>query len=250
MGGLDFLNIFGMSDIGRKRKSNQDSFDYAKIGDECCFAFVCDGMGGQNAGEVASGIVKNLFYEKIIENLKNNFLSIKDVEKIIMDCYLFANSVVFEKSNANEKFKGMGTTCVSVFIFEDNLMVFSVGDSRAYLFSNDVLKQLTVDHSYVQTLVDCGEITKEQAKTHPRKNEITKAVGISKYIEIDFKNIPLNKGDIVLLCTDGLTNSCGDVEIENLIKSRTDLSGCVKDLISMANASGGHDNITIILIEV
>lgn len=239
-----------MSDIGNKRKSNQDRFDYIEIKEEdFCFAFVCDGMGGQNAGDVASDIVSRLFYENINKNLKN-FISMEVIKDIIIDCYLKANSLVFEKAVENEEFKGMGTTCSVVVIKKNNLMVFSVGDSRVYLFSDDFLQQLTVDHSYVQVLIDSGEITKEQAKTHPRKNEITKAVGISKYIEVDFKNIEIKQGDVILLCTDGLTNSCGDVEIEDIIKKRKTIDCCVKELIYEANVCGGNDNITAVLIEV
>ena len=238
-----------MSDIGRKRESNQDNFFYLKTQANSCFALVCDGMGGQNGGSVASKMVKDLFCERISKNIINE-LSDDEIKKLIFDCYEEANARIFEKSFDIDDLKGMGTTCIAVFVNENNLMTFNLGDSRVYIKSDDVLKQLTVDHSYVQTLVDCGEITKEEAKVHPRKNEITKAVGISQNINIDFKNISVIKNDIVLMCTDGLTNYCCDDQIKKIINENENISICVQNLIKVANSNGGYDNITAVLIKI
>lgn len=243
------MKIFGVSDIGKKRKSNQDNFFYFKFSDEKCFAFVCDGMGGQNAGDVASGIVKELFSSEIVNKLENKKTN-EEIKELIFEYYKIANEDIFNKNILNENFKGMGTTCITVVLNGLNLNVFSVGDSRAYLYSNSELIQLTVDHSYVQTLVDCGKITREEAKIHPRKNEITNAVGISKEIYVDFKNFVVGENDLILICSDGLTNNCSDDEIKNILSEEENVTDCVKKLIGVANFNGGGDNITAILIKI
>ena len=130
------------------------------------------------------------------------------------------------------------------------ILIFSIGDSRLYIKKDSVLKQQTVDHSYVQTLVDCGKITKEEAKVHPRKNEITKAVGILQEIEIDFREVEISKGDFVLLCTDGLTNSCSDFEINNILKKDQAIEKTVRNLVDLSNFNGGQDNVTVVLIKI
>ena len=242
------MKIFGMSDVGRKRKSNQDSFFYFKFSNEKCFAFVCDGMGGQNAGDVASEIVKDLFSNELVKKLENKKTD-EEIKELIFEYYEKVNYNIYKKGFSNEKFKGMGTTCITVVLNGFNLNVFSVGDSRAYLYSNSNLSQLTVDHSYVQTLVDCGKITREEARVHPRKNEITNAVGISEKINVDFINFVINEDDLILICSDGLTNNCSDEEIKNIMSSEKDVKNCVESLIRAANFNGGGDNITAILIK-
>ncbi len=243
------MKIFGMSDIGKKRKSNQDNFFYFKFNNEKCFALVCDGMGGQNAGDVASGTVKDLFSNEIVNKLKVEQVD-EEIKDLIFEYYEKANDCVYRQSISNEKFKGMGTTCITVILNGFNLNVFSVGDSRAYLYSNSKLVQLTVDHSYVQTLVDCGKITREEARVHPRKNEITNAVGISKKVNVDFKNFVVRENDLILICSDGLTNNCSDDEIKNIIDEEKNVTECVERLIRVANFNGGGDNITAILIKI
>lgn len=238
-----------MSDVGKKREFNQDSFYYKKLNEEKCLAFVCDGMGGVKGGGIASNLVKELFCRKIPKHLEK-VCSIEDIKNLIFDCYEEANDFIFRRSLADESLKGMGTTCITTVIYKNCLMVFNVGDSRVYVKFNDVFKQLTVDHSYVQTLVDCGKITKEQAKFHPRKNEITKAVGITKNINIDFQTFNVEKDSFILLCTDGLTNSCSDEQIANIIECEEDVLNGVKRLVEVANFNGGYDNITAVLIEI
>lgn len=243
------MEVFGLSDIGKKRESNQDNFFYYKISNEECFAFVCDGMGGSNGGEIASSMVKQLFSEIITKKLKEQKTT-EQIKDLIFNCYEKANKEIFEKASLNSFLKGMGTTSITVVLKENCLMVFNVGDSRVYLNSDFGLKQLSVDHSYVQTLVDCGEITKEQAKLHPRKNEITKAVGISEKIKIDYIKTRVEKNNVILLCTDGLTNNCGDEQIRFVLNEQQNVSKAVKKLIETANFNGGDDNITVVLIKV
>ena len=238
-----------MSDVGRKREFNQDSFYYRKLNEEKCFAFVCDGMGGVRGGGIASSFVKELFCKKIPFRLENIY-SVEDIKNLIFNCYKEANDFIFKRALIDDNLKGMGTTCITTIIYKNCLMVFNVGDSRVYIKFKDFFKQLTVDHSYVQTLVDCGKITKEEAKVHPRKNEITKAVGITKNINIDFQTFNVEKSSVVLLCTDGLTNSCSDEQIANIIEYEKSVLNGVKRLVEVANFNGGYDNITAVLIEI
>lgn len=243
------MDIFGLSDIGKKRESNQDSFFCYKINQKECCAFVCDGMGGSNGGEIASNMVKEIFSKMIVEKLKEQKTN-QEIKDLVFSCYEKANKEIFEKAILDNFLKGMGTTCVTVVLKEDCLMIFNVGDSRVYLNSTFGLKQLSVDHSYVQTLVDCGEITKEQAKLHPRKNEITKAVGISEKIKIDYIETKVEKNNVILLCTDGLTNNCSDEQIRLIVNNKKKTSEAVEKLIETANFNGGDDNITVVLITV
>ena len=242
-----------MSDIGKKRKSNQDTFSYLKLSEDVCFAFACDGMGGQKGGDVAREMAKNLLHKKIYNALNIDIELITDeyVKAVVANCFEEVNVDIFEKSESCLGYKGMGTTCVMAVVVRDSLFVFSVGDSRVYLYSDCVLKQLTKDHSYVQTLVDSGKITKEEAKFHPRKNEITKAIGVSKNrVDVDVSVFKIGYKDVILLCTDGLTNSCSDSKLKEILKNRLGIDSCVKDFIDVSNANGGYDNVTAVLIEI
>ena len=243
------MQIYGMSDIGLTRESNQDVFYCYKINKNFCFAFVCDGMGGQNGGDVASNAVLEFFTRVIPRELERD-IEEEEIKNLIFSCYEEVNRNIYDMANSNEFLKGMGTTCSLVVIKNNKMMIFSVGDSRIYLKKGKDLRQLTVDHSYVQTLIDCGEITKEEAKTHPRKNEITNAVGILEEIKIDYKYIEVEENDFVLLCSDGLTNHCSDEIINDIIEREEDIKDSVKKLIEVSNFNGGKDNITVILIKV
>ncbi len=154
------MQIYGMSDIGLTRESNQDVFYCYKIDEDFCFAFVCDGMGGQNGGDVASNAVLEFFTRVIPRELERD-IDEEEIKNLILSCYKEVNRNIYDMANSNEFLKGMGTTCSLVVIKNRRMMIFSVGDSRVYLKKGKDLEQLTVDHSYVQTLVDCGEITKE-----------------------------------------------------------------------------------------
>ena len=243
------MRNFGMSDVGRQRESNQDSFSYILFDEKDCFVVVCDGMGGQNAGDVASTMVKNFFYEKMNKFFKS-CETIEEIKNLILDCFNEINGRIYEKSLNFEEYKGMGTTCVVVVVKDLNLLVFNVGDSRAYLNFKDDFSQITVDHSYVQILLDFGKISKKEAKIHPRRNEITKAVGIFEKINVDYKIFNLYKNSEILVCTDGLTNSCSDEEIKKIVNEEAAIKNKVKKLVDVANNNGGQDNITIVLIKI
>ena len=168
---------------------------------------------------------------------------------MVANAYVMANKRILNKAILNKKLNGMGTTVVSAILLGDDLLVSNVGDSRAYLYTSEMLTRITVDHSYVQMLVDSGKITEEEARVHPRRNEITRAIGILPDVEYDFFWSKVRPGDILLLCTDGLTSVCSDNEIKQVLKSGKNIKHLVNRLINLANSNGGHDNITVILLE-
>lgn len=143
----------------------------------------------------------------------------------------------------------MGTTVVGAILADDNLWIGHVGDSRAYLYSDGMLTKLTTDHSYVQMLVEQGDITEEEARNHPRRNEITRAIGMVTGVEFDFMAKKLRDNDKLLLCTDGLTGVCSDDEIKEVLDSCDDVKQCVNRLVNFANSNGGNDNITVVILE-
>lgn len=246
--GSSSLNIYGKTNIGKVRDVNQDAFAYGEPNENSCFAFVCDGMGGQNGGNVASQLARDILVDEFFRGLtgKNN---IDTISKMVANAYVIVNKRILNKAILNKKLNGMGTTVVSAVLLGDDLLVSNVGDSRAYLYTSEMLTQITVDHSYVQMLVDSGEITEEEARVHPRRNEITRAIGVLPDVEYDFFWSKVRPGDVLLLCTDGLTSVCSDSEIKQVLKSGKNIKHLVNRLINLANSNGGYDNITVILLE-
>ncbi len=243
------MNIYGKTDIGRVREINQDTFVFEQLNENLSFAFVCDGMGGIDGGHVASKIATSVLFEGLCSNLSVEFNSVQ-IEQVLRVYLAKANEKILNYSDANNSLYGMGTTVVGAVILKKNLHIFNIGDSRAYLFHENTIKQLTVDHSYVQTLVDCGKITLDEARVHPRKNEITKALGISSKIKFDFLKIMIKKNDQLLLCSDGLTNECSDEEIEQILSLKMSVKQTTNKLIDCANNRGGFDNITVVLLKI
>ncbi|MBE7037311.1 MAG: Stp1/IreP family PP2C-type Ser/Thr phosphatase [Ruminococcaceae bacterium] len=231
------------SDVGKKRLENEDSFFVSDFSDKSGFIIVADGMGGHNGGKTASKMavdtIKECFSHNII--LENQ----KDIRKVLKDSIELANKKIFESSLCDEKLFGMGTTIVLCYIKENNLYIANVGDSRLYHIKKDVINQVTKDHSLVQELVDKGEISEEEAENHPNKNLITRAVGTNKDVEIDFYKFCAEKDDMVIICTDGLSNMVKKDEIKKIACENEDIHSCVKKLVDEANLMGGPDNITV-----
>lgn len=240
------MEIFGKTDIGLKRTSNQDCFDYEKIDNDIIWAVVCDGMGGANGGDIASTLATQSIKDFMTQNY-NKKINSDEVEKLLKNAIYKANYEILDKANKNEDLLGMGTTVVLAVIYKDKIHISHVGDSRAYLLSKNNIKQLTVDHSMVQQMIDDGEITHEQAKSHPNKNIITRALGIEKNVKIDYFEVLRAKGQSLLICTDGLTNCIGEQEILNCYLENS-TENVVDKLITLANENGGNDNITVILL--
>lgn len=245
------MEYFAKSDIGRVREKNEDSFYMGeiKIGNITSNIFiVADGMGGHKKGEVAS----SMSIAKVIDYLSNTekipFVNDDEVIKFIENAISEANHKVFKKSSTDLNYYGMGTTFVMALIIEDKVYVANVGDSRMYLKSKTGFYQITRDNSYVQELLERGEITKSQAKTHIDRNKITRAIGSEEKIKVDFYIRELEKKDKLLLCSDGLTNMIADDEIEKILKDNDDVEKICNYLIEKANKNGGFDNITSIVV--
>ena len=240
------MQIFSKTDIGLVRETNQDACRYGYINDECVWAVVCDGMGGQNGGNIASTIavetVSDLIQEKFSESMSEDELS-----QLLIDCVNIANKKVYDRSCSDVMLSGMGTTIELAFAVKNSIYIIHVGDSRAYLINGNKIKQVSTDHSLVQEMVDSGEITKEEARSHPNKNLITRALGVLPDIKMDFIEASFENGDMLLLATDGLTNYLVDSEIVGIINSG-DYNAACEHLVDRAKSAGGADNITVALI--
>ena len=238
------MKTFSKTDVGRTRAVNQDYVLVCDqpIGNLPNLLIVADGMGGHNAGDYASRYVA----EKVKEELAK---SEEDGPKAMMTKAISsANTNLIQISKQDDRLKGMGTTLVVATVIEHTLYFANIGDSRLYLL-NDGIKQLSRDHSFVQEMVRLGGINAEEAKRHPDKNIITRAIGAKEKVEIDFFEYRLKKGDMILMCTDGLSNMMEDDEIYRIVKSSRDLVEATERLIDRANDNGGKDNIGVVLAE-
>lgn len=241
------MQVFGKSDIGLKRTSNQDCFDYFNTSENLIWAVVCDGMGGVNGGDVASNLAVKSVRETLVQNYTED-LSQDDIENLLKKAIQKANFDIFTMAQNDNNLSGMGTTIVLVAVFYDKIHVAHVGDSRAYLISQNNIKQLTTDHSVVQEMINEGEITHEEAKCHPNKNIITRALGISKNVDIDYSAETKKSGDSIIICSDGLTNYFDQNEILQFVKNKKSNQKLVEEFISKANERGGNDNITVVIL--
>ncbi|NLM43300.1 MAG: Stp1/IreP family PP2C-type Ser/Thr phosphatase [Clostridiales bacterium] len=247
------MRAYGVSHIGLVRKVNEDSYYYQNKYEygKPYLCIVADGMGGHNAGEIASRMavseVKD-FVEKAVK--KSNDYKIEDYKKLVTDAFLFANEKVYKRSIENRTLSGMGTTLTLALIIKNNLVIGHVGDSRMYLIKDRRISKITEDHSYVAELIKNGTIKPEEAIHHPQKNLITRALGTSKDLQVDVKNITINDGDFILICTDGLSNMLSDKEILDTIISVKEYKAICHELINKANLNGGLDNVTVVVIEV
>ena len=237
------LNSYAMTDVGRCRMVNQDYvFSCLEpLGNLPNLFIVADGMGGHQAGDFASSYSVKKVLESVHLSLQKN------PHKIFEDAIRYANRELIEKSRSNPELKGMGTTMVLLTIVDDKAYVANVGDSRLYLMDEE-LTQITVDHSLVQEMIRIGELTKEDARFHPDKNIITRAVGAGRDINADYFEFSLTSNSILLMCSDGLSNMVEDSQIATLLKSARSPEKVGKKLIETANKNGGKDNIAVIVI--
>ena len=238
------LKTFSKTDIGRKRKINQDCIFSCEVplGNLPNLFVVADGMGGHNAGDYASAYtVKAIEREVMIND------SMEPI-KIIKDAIACANDDIYRKAEAEKDYQGMGTTVVVATIIDDIMYVANVGDSRLYVVNDDI-RQITKDHSLVEEMIRMGEIDREAARSHPDKNIITRAIGVSPSVEANFFEVDLKKGDHILMCSDGLTNMVEDDDICMIVKAGRDVVQIVEELIRVANHNGGKDNIAVVIVE-
>jgi len=231
-----------VTDKGLIRKINEDSLH---VSPELGLLAVADGMGGHRAGEVASGMALQILERELAHRLRKG----ESPEKALVDSVEHANISIYELSMHNQELRGMGTTITACLIWEGSMLVAHVGDSRAYLMRKNGISQLTRDHSLVQELLRNGGINEEQALLHPHRNVLTRALGTEKSVKVDLCCTTINSGDLLLLCTDGLTRYLGQEELLSVVQSSPDIDTAAHNLLSKALQSGGADNITIILAE-
>ena len=237
--------MLGKSNIGMVRSDNQDSYLIDTLDNGVAYAVVCDGMGGASGGKTASITAVNSFSECISKIDLD--MAESELEGFFNNAVNNANNEIYEKSISTD-LHGMGTTLVAAVIIGEKVYVINIGDSRCYLLRDDSLKRITKDHSAVQELVDRGFLTEKQAKNHPNKNIITKALGVEKDVECDIFTFDIFKNDILLLCSDGITNYIDDLEIPfEILKSP---ETAPHHLIELANSRGGADNSTVVIIKI
>ncbi len=238
------LRSYALTDIGRKRQVNQDYIYTSEtpVGNLPNLFIVADGMGGHKAGDYASGLAVETVVEEAGASVEKNPV------KILDHAIARANEVLRERASENFALSGMGTTLVAATCIGRFLEVANVGDSRLYV-AGDELVQITEDHSLVEEMVRMGGIGREEARHHPDKNIITRALGARDDVEADFFNLQLQTGDMVLLCSDGLTNMVDDETICRILKNGRSLKDRVEELVDTANQNGGRDNISVIVIE-
>lgn len=240
------MKTFARSDIGRIREMNQDNYYVSDPNDEIKMFIVADGMGGYKGGEIASALAIESAKSYITNNFEETNREKEKILDLIKNAIEYANMVVYERSKEVEELNGMGTTMDVVIIQSGRLYIGHVGDSRVYRLRKDFFRKLTTDHSYVEQLLRQGNITKEEAYNHPKKNMLTKALGCTAFVEPDVMVKGFQKDDILLMCTDGLTNMVREDKICEIIKENPE-SAC-DVLVNKANENGGQDNITAVII--
>ena len=241
------MHAWGLTDAGTVRAQNQDAFAIVPLSGGALLAAVCDGMGGALSGDVASHMALNAFQNGVKRGWRRA-LSDEGVRDLLLGALHDANESVYRQSYSDQSFQGMGTTIVAVLAYKSTAMVLNVGDSRAYHIQPDDYRCVTVDHSYVQMMLDRGVITKSQAQHHPKKNLITRAVGTSPEVIGDVFQTTLKTGESMLLCSDGLSNVLSDQEILYEVLHGGSNETCCERLLEIAKKRGAPDNLPAVLV--
>lgn len=240
---------YTITDVGKVRSENQDRVSFIQgTGPAFAVLALCDGMGGANAGSMASDIAINTFTSQIAEHLSDKKEKVIDLKLLAEGAVFKANQRVYKRGSTDITCAGMGTTLVGAIVSGRKCCIANVGDSRAYLISNGEITQITRDHSFVEELIDKGRITREQAQSHPRKNIITRAIGVEKSVECDVFLPVFRKNDLLLLCSDGLSNTVTDEEMLEIVKNKVKLNDIGKELLDLALSRGAPDNVTVGLL--
>ena len=234
---------YSITDIGRRREMNQDYIFSSDIplGTLSCLYLVADGMGGHQAGELASKYTTEAVVEHVAQTEN------AEPEELLRDAFRIANSKIRQMAARHREYYGMGTTLVGCTICGDTLLAANVGDSRLYTFK-DKLRQITVDHSLVEEMVRAGTLDRKLARIHPERNVITRAIGAEDSLRVDFFRVPIDECGLVLMCSDGLYSMVDDDEIEEVLSTELTLEEKAAALVNRANEAGGKDNISVILI--
>ena len=242
------MRILAKSDIGKARDMNQDCFYVSDLNkDEIKLYIVADGMGGYKGGEIASSLAVKSVKNFVFNNFKKSRKDRESILQLLKAAIEYANMIVYEKSKEDPELQDMGTTLDACLIYNNKVFIGHVGDSRVYRIRKNFMRKLTSDHSYVEKLVKEGTITKEEAYNHPKKNMLMKALGCNSLVQPDLICKGFLKDDILLMCSDGLTNMLRDNEIYNILLKNPD--NPVEALIRNANNLGGHDNITVVIVD-
>lgn len=241
------MEHWGLTNTGRVRTQNQDAFRIEELDRHTVLAVVCDGMGGAKSGNIASRLAVDVFVDEVVCSYKSS-MSQDQTEQLLQNAVKLANFTVYDQARQFEDFAGMGTTLVAVLVSGKTATVINVGDSRCYHITHSDIRRVTVDHSLVQMMLDRGDLTAEEARDYPGKNYITRAVGTEPNVESDVFTIRLERGDALLLCSDGLHNEVDDQEILFEVVHGVNNDNCCQRLLDIANMRGSPDNVTSVLI--
>lgn len=239
------MKTFSMTHIGRRRETNQDYMYTSEtaVGNLPNLFLVADGMGGHAAGDYASRFT----IEKIVEHVGQSIE--KEPVMLLKQAIAYANQLLMKEASYDAQKAGMGTTIVAATCQGDRLYIANVGDSRLYIINQEKITQITRDHSLVEEMVRMGEMDEKDAKVHPDKNIITRAIGVGAEVAVDFFETKVSEGDIILMCSDGLTNMIEDSDIKKIVLGQRDIVEKAERLVETANQNGGRDNITVVLVE-
>lgn len=241
------MEAWGLTDMGNVRKENQDFYHLERLSEQALLAVVCDGMGGARSGNVASRLACDVFTQEVKRSFSAEATP-EELGRMLHSAAALTNISVYEQSLLSEEYNGMGTTLVAVLICPKAVLVLNIGDSRAYHINADGIRCVTTDHSVVELMVQRGELTPEQAKSHPSKNLITRAVGTGPQVAADVFRVAAEAGDCLLLCTDGLSNQMADQEILFEVVHGVHKDDCCQRLLEIAKERGAPDNVTAVLI--
>lgn len=243
------MKSFGLTDRGKVRAENQDSFEIEYIESRDCLAVVlCDGMGGASAGSIASTLASKTYMNYLVDRIMASRAKNPDIKRHMTNACNKASDIVYSYSRFDKDYTGMGTTLVAATLMGNTAVIANVGDSRAYVISRKKITQITRDHSYVQELIEKGIITPEKAKTHPKRNVILQALGSEEGVKCDIFTYKLARGERLLLCSDGLTNMLSDEEILEAARSNKTPENLCKKLIELALEAGANDNVTVVTL--
>lgn len=243
------MQFWGLTDPGCVRKQNQDAYQTVRLDHGTLLCVVCDGMGGAKSGNIASSLAIDVFVQEVRRSWNPN-MEPEKVGQMLQNAVKLANFTVYDQARQFEEFDGMGTTLTAALIRGRRVTVVNVGDSRTYHIDSGGIRQISVDHSLVQMMVDRGELTPEMARTYPGKNLITRAIGTESMVTSDIFQLDVKRGDFLLLCSDGLSNMMDDQEILFEVVHGVKKQNCCQRLLSIAETRGAPDNVTCILVVI
>ena len=240
------MNVFSCTNIGLSRNENQDRVKTSMLFEDVAFAVICDGMGGQNAGSEASEKAIEVIYDRVTKVFRHDYDE-NMIKNLLLSAVTTANAVVYDLAISSAQNHGMGTTCVMALKIRNMLHVVSVGDSRAYMVDNKI-KQITKDHTMVMKMYENGEINEEELRNHPKRNYITRAVGVTEQISPDYFELNVDENATIVLCSDGLSNYCSESELLQVV-NKIEEGNIAEKLVKISLDNGGNDNITVAIIK-